>query len=105
MYKRLVIIQFSLKSIFFFILFAVSPAMAHEPDSSSALFRLREAERNFAGESVMHGRNAAFAANFSDESVISTCCAWFLNLGKDRVRTEPERSNSVISQFPNFPIS
>lgn len=47
LYKRPVIIQFLLKSIFFIILYAVSPVMAQEPDSSSALFRLREAERDF----------------------------------------------------------
>jgi ketosteroid isomerase-like protein len=45
---------------------------AQEPDSSSALFSLREAERNFARESVMIGRNAAFAKNFAEESILYT---------------------------------
>ncbi len=49
-----------------------SPLLAQEPDSSSALFHMREAERNFARSSVMYGRNTAFTENFADESVIFT---------------------------------
>jgi ketosteroid isomerase-like protein len=45
---------------------------AQEPDSTSSLFNMREAERNFAKASVMIGRNAAFAENFAEESVIFT---------------------------------
>jgi ketosteroid isomerase-like protein len=45
---------------------------AQEPDSSSALFQMRETERNFARTSIMHGRNAAFVEYFADESVIYT---------------------------------
>jgi ketosteroid isomerase-like protein len=45
---------------------------AQEPDSTSSLFSMREAERNFAKASVMIGRNAAFAGNFAEESVIFT---------------------------------
>jgi ketosteroid isomerase-like protein len=45
---------------------------AQEPDSSSGLFLMREAERNFARTSIMHGRNAAFVEYFADESVIYT---------------------------------
>jgi ketosteroid isomerase-like protein len=46
--------------------------MAQEPDSTSSLFKMREAERNFARESVMIGRNAAFVKNFAEVSVIFT---------------------------------
>jgi ketosteroid isomerase-like protein len=46
--------------------------MAQEPDTSSAIFKMRETERNFARASVMHGRNAAFVEYFADESVIFT---------------------------------
>jgi len=49
-----------------------SSVLAQEPDSSSALFGMREAERNFAKSSVMIGRNAAFTEYFADESVIFT---------------------------------
>jgi len=49
-----------------------SSVIAQEPDSSSALFHMREAERNFAKESAMYGRNASFVKNFADESVIFT---------------------------------
>lgn len=52
--------------------FLASSLSAQEPDSSSALFGMREAERNFARESVMIGRNAAFVKNFADMSVIYT---------------------------------
>jgi ketosteroid isomerase-like protein len=45
---------------------------AQEPDSTSSLFSMREAERNFAKASVMIGRNASFAENFAEESVIFT---------------------------------
>jgi hypothetical protein len=57
-----------------------SSLMAQEPDSSSALFNMREAERNFARESVMYGRNASFAEYFAEESAIFTD-KW-LNNGK-----------------------
>ena len=49
-----------------------SSVIAQEPDSSSALFHMREAERNFAKESIMYGRNASFVKNFAEESVIFT---------------------------------
>ena len=53
------------------LLFATS-AMAQQPDSSSALFSMREAEWNFARQSAMSGRNAAFVNNFAEQSVIFT---------------------------------
>lgn len=53
-------------------LIMASPLIAQEPDTSSALFNLREAELNFARESVMLGRNASFVENFADKSVIFT---------------------------------
>lgn len=70
LYKRPVIIQFLLKSIFFIILYAVSPVMAQEPDSSSALFRLREAERDFDDVEVswlwssQFGRSRVYIRNY-----------------------------------------
>lgn len=61
-----------MRSIFLILLVVVLPAMAQEPDSSSALFKMRDAERHFAQNSVMHGRNAAFVESFAGESVIFT---------------------------------
>ncbi len=55
-----------------FLLILSSVLVAQEPDSSSAIFKMREAERNFARESVMIGRNAAFVKNFAEVSVIFT---------------------------------
>jgi ketosteroid isomerase-like protein len=46
--------------------------MAQEPDSSSAIFNMREAERHFAQASVIIGRNAAFVEYFADSSAIFT---------------------------------
>jgi ketosteroid isomerase-like protein len=53
-------------------LIMASPLIAQEPDTSSALFNMREAELNFARESVMLGRNASFVKNFADKSVVFT---------------------------------
>ena len=61
-----------MKVIFFFPLLLATSLMAQEPDSSSALFSMRDAEQNFAKSSVMHGRNSAFFENFADESVLFT---------------------------------
>jgi len=54
------------------LLLMASGAMAQEPDSSSALYQMREAERNFARASVMLGRNAAFVEYFAEESILFT---------------------------------
>lgn len=54
------------------LILVASTVMAQEPDSTSALFKMREAERNFARESIMLGRNAAFVKNFAEVSVIFT---------------------------------
>jgi ketosteroid isomerase-like protein len=77
-FKWRIIFKFSLKSVLFLSLLTVSLVMAQEPDSSSALFQMREAERNFARASIMYGRNAAFVENFADESVIFTN-TWLTN--------------------------
>ncbi len=61
-----------MKSFLLFLLVISSSVAAQEPDSNSALFQMREAERNFARASVMYGRNAAFVDNFADESIIFT---------------------------------
>ena len=88
-----------------------SSVIAQEPDSSSALFQMREAERNFAKESVMVGRNASFVKNFAEESVIFTD-KWVTNgrqFWKDRklspvvLKWEPEFMD--ISDSRDFGIS
>jgi ketosteroid isomerase-like protein len=93
------------------ILLPAMSVMAQEPDSSSALFNMREAERNFARASAMIGRNAAFAENFADESVIYTE-KWITNgkqFSKDRkaspvvLKWEPEFMD--ISDSRDFGIS
>lgn len=61
-----------MKYILLFPLLLSTSIFAQEPDSSSALFKMREAEQNFAKASVMHGRNAAFVENFADKSVLFT---------------------------------
>jgi ketosteroid isomerase-like protein len=61
-----------MKSFFLLSCFIASSLMAQQPDTGSALFSMREAEWNFARESVMYGRNAAFVNNFADQSVIFT---------------------------------
>lgn len=59
-----------MKSILLFLALIFSSVAAQEPDSSSALFQMREAERNFARESVMSGTNTAFVNNFADDAII-----------------------------------
>lgn len=44
--------------------------MAQDPDSSTALFSLAEAERNFSRSSVAIGRVNAFLENLADECVV-----------------------------------
>ena len=61
----------SMKSILLLLVIS-SSVVAQEPDSSSTLFQMREAERNFARASVIYGRNAAFVENFADEAIIFT---------------------------------
>lgn len=61
-----------MKSILLFPLLLASSVMAQEPDTSSALYHMREAELNFARASVTIGRNAAFVDNFAEKSVIFT---------------------------------
>lgn len=55
-----------------------SSIMAQEPDSSSALFSMRETERDFARASAAIGRNAAFAGYFAEKSVLFTD-TWITN--------------------------
>jgi ketosteroid isomerase-like protein len=88
-----------MKYIFLSLLFIASRAMAQEPDSSSALNSMREAERNFARASVMIGRNAAFAENFADVSAIFTD-KWITN-GKQYSK-ERKASPVVLKWEPEF---
>jgi len=80
-------------------LFIAASVMAQDPDSSSALFSLREAECNFARESVMIGRNAAFVKNFEEESVLFTD-KWITN-GK-QFSKESKASPVVLKWEPEF---
>ena len=61
-----------MKYILHLLLLLSTSIFAQEPDSSSALFSMKEAEQNFAKASVMYGRNAAFVDNFAEESVLFT---------------------------------
>jgi len=88
-----------MKSILLFPLLLATAAMAQEPDSSSALFSMREAERNFARLSVMIGRNASFTENFADESAIFTG-RWITN-GKQYSK-EGKSSPIVLKWEPEF---
>jgi ketosteroid isomerase-like protein len=92
-------------------LFVSSLAMAQEPDSSSAIFQLREAERSFAKASVMYGRQEAFARFLKTESFLFTD-HWISN-GKELwegrkptpsvLKWEPELM--MISESHDFGIS
>lgn len=97
--------------ILFFSMLISSPVLAQEPDSSSALFQMREAERNFARASVMRGRNASFIENIADEAIIFAN-GWLTNgkqFWKDQkvrplvLRWEPEFM--VIADSRDFGIS
>jgi len=59
-----------MKTILLSPLLLVTSVVAQVPDSSSALYSMREAEQNFARASVSVGRNAAFVKYFADESVL-----------------------------------
>jgi ketosteroid isomerase-like protein len=88
-----------MKALSLLTLLLTSSILAQEPDSSSALFGMREAERNFAKASVMIGRNAAFAEYFADESVIFTG-KWITN-GK-QFSKEGKPSPIVLKWEPEF---
>lgn len=57
-----------------FLLWLFCPLLisAQEPDSSSALFKMLEAERSFSKASAMNGRRDAFAEYLTESSVIFT---------------------------------
>lgn len=88
-----------MKTTYLLLLLFASPLPAQEPDSSSAIFQMREAERNFARASVMYGRNAAFAENFAENSVIFTN-KWITN-GKQYSR-ERKPNPVVLKWEPEF---
>jgi hypothetical protein len=73
--------------------------MAQEPDSSSAIFKMREAERNFAKASAAIGRNAAFAEYFAERSFIYAN-RWLTN-GQQYSR-ERKASPVVLKWEPEF---
>lgn len=80
-------------------LFCVSTLLAQEPDSSSALFGMREAERNFARSSVMFGRNAAFVENLADEAILFTD-KWITNGKQASINRKP--SPFILKWEPEF---
>jgi ketosteroid isomerase-like protein len=88
-----------MKSQILFLLLIASPLYSQEPDSSSAILEMREAERNFARASVMVGRNAAFVQNFADKSVLFTD-KWITN-GKQFLK-ELKPSPVVLKWEPEF---
>jgi len=73
--------------------------LAQEPDSSSAIFSMREAERNFAKASASIGRNSAFAEYFAEKSFIYTN-HWLAN-GK-QYSMERKASPVVLKWEPEF---
>lgn len=74
-------------------------AVAQEPDSSSAVFKLRDAERSFAKASVMNGRRDAFYEFLAERSVIFTD-KWITN-GKEFWSYRPS-TPSVLKWEPEF---
>jgi ketosteroid isomerase-like protein len=76
-----------------------STLVAQEPDSASALFGMREAERNFAKSSCMIGRNAAFAEYFAEKSVIFTN-KWITNGKQFSAQSKP--SPVVLKWEPEY---
>jgi ketosteroid isomerase-like protein len=88
-----------MKAFFLLPLLITSTVLAQEPDSSSALFGMQVAERNFAKASVMIGRNAAFAEYFAEESVLFTD-KWITN-GK-QFSKEQKPSPIVLKWEPEF---
>ena len=88
-----------MKAILLVPFFVASSVMAQQPDSTSSLYSMREAEWNFARQSVMFGRNAAFVYNLADSSVMFTD-RWVKNslqLWKER-KAEPV----VLKWEPEF---
>jgi len=73
--------------------------MAQEPDSSSAIFSMREAERDFAKASAATGRNAAFSEYFAERSYLYTT-HWISN-GKQYSR-ERKASPVILKWEPEF---
>lgn len=61
-----------MKSTILLSLLLSTSVLAQQPDSSSALFQMKDAELNFARHSVTYGRKAAFSEFLADESVIFT---------------------------------
>ncbi len=90
-----------MRSFFIYVILVLSSLSlkAQEPDSSSALFGLREAERNFARASVMLGRNAAFIENLAENSIVFTD-RWITN-GKEFSKNR-QAAPIVLKWEPEF---
>jgi ketosteroid isomerase-like protein len=84
-----------------FLLMSIA-AVAQEPDSSSAVFKVREAERSFAKASVMNGRRDAFYEFLAEKSVIFTD-KWITN-GKEFWSYRPA-TPSVLKWEPEFTVA
>jgi ketosteroid isomerase-like protein len=73
--------------------------MAQDPDSTSALYSMMNAERSFAQSSAMHGRKASFVENFADVSVVFTN-KWITN-GK-QFSKEQKEVPGILKWEPEF---
>jgi ketosteroid isomerase-like protein len=72
---------------------------AQEPDPGSALSQMVEAERGFAKASVMHGRNAAFVENLTEDCIIFS--GRWLGNGRQFFR-EQQEGPIVLKWEPQF---
>lgn len=59
-----------MKTIIWSIILTTSHLIAQEPDSSSALFSLKQAESSFAKMSVLSGWQAAFVEFFAEDAIV-----------------------------------
>jgi ketosteroid isomerase-like protein len=80
-------------------LIASLPVYAQNPDSTSALSSMLNAELGFAQNSVKHGLNAAFVENFAEESILFTS-KWITN-GKQYYK-ERKETPVVLKWEPEY---
>jgi hypothetical protein len=89
-----------MRTVLFLLFLSISLiSVAQEPDSSSALFNLREAERNFARASASFGRKEAFQEYLAKGSIIFTD-KWITN-GKEFWQNR-KAAPSILKWEPEF---
>ncbi|HEX2970663.1 MAG TPA: hypothetical protein VHO46_16315 [Bacteroidales bacterium] len=90
-----------MKTKYFLIMLMMTPQilLCQEPDSASAIFSLREAERSFAKSSVMNGRRDAFVEFLADKSIIFTD-KWITDAKEFWIRHSP--SQTILKWEPEF---